>query len=99
MAQGPANLGPFPACLLKRCRRPRSKSRPRRSRSPRDVDVATAVETALDARRQRVIVGGSQVNVLDGHVVPQAFCALGAIAIVHSATVLPLYGNGNLATG
>src|SRR5207244_5715190 len=44
-------------------------------------DIATALETALDARRQRIIISESQVNLLKwACLFIQAVCALVAIA-------------------
>jgi hypothetical protein len=48
-------------------------------------EIATSLETALDARRQRIIISQSQVNVLKwACMIMQALCALVAIAMVHS---------------
>jgi hypothetical protein len=48
-------------------------------------EIATALESALDARRQRIIVSQSQVNwVKWSCLFVQAVCALFAIAMVHS---------------
>lgn len=48
-------------------------------------EIATAVENALDARRQRIIISRSQVNwVKWSCLIVQAVCALFAIAMVHS---------------
>jgi hypothetical protein len=48
-------------------------------------EIATALETALDARRQRILVSESQVNLLKWSCLfMQALCALVAIAMVHS---------------
>ena len=48
-------------------------------------EIATALESALDARRQRIIISRSQVNwVKWSCLFLQAACALLAIAIVHS---------------
>jgi hypothetical protein len=48
-------------------------------------EIATALETALDARRQRIIISQSQVNLLKWSCLfVQAGCALLAIAMVHS---------------
>src|SRR5262247_481668 len=47
--------------------------------------MATALETAFDARRQRIIISQSQVNLLKwACLFMQAVCALVAIAMVHS---------------
>jgi hypothetical protein len=48
-------------------------------------EMATVLETALDARRQRIIISQSQVNLLKWLCLfLQAVCALVAIAMVHS---------------
>jgi uncharacterized MnhB-related membrane protein len=47
--------------------------------------IATALENALDARRQRIIVSRSQVNLTKWScLLVQAICMLIAIAMVHS---------------
>lgn len=48
-------------------------------------DIASALQNALDARRQRILVSRSEVNgVKWSCLLLQAFCALLAIALVHS---------------
>jgi hypothetical protein len=48
-------------------------------------EIATALERAFDARRQRIIVSQSQVNLVKWLcLLVQAACALLAIAMVHS---------------
>jgi Protein of unknown function (DUF4239) len=48
-------------------------------------EITTALENALDARRQRIIVSQSQVNLVKWSCLfVQAVCALLAIAMVHS---------------
>jgi hypothetical protein len=64
-------------------------------------EMATALETAFDARRQRIIISQSQVNLLKWLCLfLQAVCALVAIAMVHSdnrlASIIAL---GIFATG
>jgi hypothetical protein len=64
-------------------------------------EIATALETALDARRHRILISQSQVNLLKWLcLLLQAICALVAIAIVHSdnrlASIIAL---GIFATG
>jgi len=63
--------------------------------------IATAMENALDARRQRVIISRSQVNLLKWSCLAvQAVCILVAIAMVHvdnprgSAIAMAIYGAG-----
>jgi uncharacterized MnhB-related membrane protein len=63
--------------------------------------MTTALETALDARRQRIIISQSHVNLLKWLCLfLQAVCALVAIALVHSdnrlASIIAL---GIFATG
>ena len=48
-------------------------------------EITTALETALDARRQRIIISQSPVNLLKWLcLIMQAVCTLVAIAMVHS---------------
>ena len=68
-------------------------------------EITTSVETALDARRQRIIISQSQVNWLKWLCLSlQAVCALLAIAIVHSdnrlasGITLSLFGIGAAAS-
>jgi hypothetical protein len=68
-------------------------------------EIATSVETALDARRQRIIISQSQVNWVKWLCLSlQAVCALLAIAMVHSdnrlasAITLSLFGIGVAAS-
>jgi hypothetical protein len=59
-------------------------------------DIATALETALDARRQRIIISESQVNLLKwACLFMQAVCALVAIAVVRQPACL-YYRDGTL---
>ena len=64
-------------------------------------EIATALETALDARRQRIIISQSQVNLLKWSILfMQAVCALVAIAMVHSDNRLAsIIAMGIFATG
>jgi Protein of unknown function (DUF4239) len=64
-------------------------------------EMATAFETALDARRQRIIISQSQVNLLKWLCLClQAVCALVAIAMVHSDNRLAsIVALGIFATG
>jgi hypothetical protein len=48
-------------------------------------EITTALESALEARRQRILISGSQVNLVKwACLILQAICAFLAIAIVHS---------------
>jgi len=64
-------------------------------------EIATSVETALDARRHRIIISQSQVNLLKwACLFIQAVCALVAIAMVHSDNRLAaIIAMGIFATG
>jgi hypothetical protein len=64
-------------------------------------EIATALETALDARRQRIVISQSQVNLLKWSCLfMQAVCALVAIAMVHSDSRLAaIIALGIFATG
>jgi len=64
-------------------------------------EIAVAVENALDARRQRIIVSWSEVNAVKWIcLLVQAVCVLAAIAVVHtgdrgaSAITLGTYASG-----
>jgi len=68
-------------------------------------EITTALENALDARRQRIIISQSQVNWIKWLCLSlQAVCALVAIAMVHSdnrlasAITLGLFGIGVAAS-
>ena len=64
-------------------------------------EIVTALETALDARRQRIIISQSQVHLVKWScLVVQALCALIAIALVHSDSRLASsIAMGTFATG
>jgi hypothetical protein len=48
-------------------------------------EIVTALESALDARRQRILVSRSEVNWLKWTaIIIQAICTLAGIAMVHS---------------
>ncbi len=68
-------------------------------------EIVTALETALDSRRQRIILSQSEVNLLKwGCIFMQAICALVAIAMVHSDNrraaiiALGIFGTGIAAS-
>ena len=68
-------------------------------------EIASALETALDARRQRIIVSRAEVNPVKWFcLLLQAVCALLAIAFVHSdnrlasALAMGLYATGIAAS-
>jgi hypothetical protein len=64
-------------------------------------EITTALESALDARRQRILTSRSEVNLVKwACLVLQAVCALLAIAIVHSDNRLAsTIAMGTFATG
>jgi len=64
-------------------------------------DMATALEIALDARRQRILISQSEVNLLKwACLFVQALCTLIAIAMVHSDNRLAsIMAMGIFATG
>jgi hypothetical protein len=64
-------------------------------------EIAAAIENALDARRQRIIISRSQVNLVKWSTLYlQAVCALLAIAMVHSDNRLAsVIAMGIFATG
>ncbi len=68
-------------------------------------EIANAIETALDARRQRIIVSRAEVNPVKWFcLLLQAVCALLAIGLVHcdnrgaSAVAMGLYATGVAAS-
>jgi len=64
-------------------------------------EIVTALETASDARRQRILISQSQVNLVKWSLLfMQALCALVAIAMVHSDNGLAsIIAMGIFATG
>ena len=63
-------------------------------------EIANAIETALDARRQRIIVSLAHVSLVEWVCVYlQAACLLLAIAMVHADRAASLIAIGLLATG
>src|SRR5262249_46735393 len=68
-------------------------------------EIITAIENALDARRQRILISQSQVNLVKWScLVLLAICALVAIAMVHSdnrlasAITMTLFATGVAAS-
>ena len=79
-SQGPAYRSHRHTALIRRLELPHGAAD-----RLRNVEIATALETVLDARRQRIIISQSQVNLLKWSILfMQAVCALVAIAMVHS---------------
>jgi len=101
MAQGSANLKAIPGVLAEALQATLALNPSSEGQKTAQRDIATALETALDARRQRIIVSESQVNLLKWVcLVVQAVCALVATAIVHSDNRLAsIIAMGIFATG
>jgi hypothetical protein len=103
MAQGTANLRAIPGVLAEALQATLALNPSSEGQKTAQRDIATAFETALDARRQRIIISESQVNLLKWVCLfVQAVCALVAIAIamVHSDNRLAsITAMGIFATG
>ena len=77
MAQGTANLRAIPGVLAEALQATLALNPSHEGQKTAQRDIATAFETALDARRQRIIISESQVNMLKwACLFMQAFCAL-----------------------
>ena len=68
MAQGTANLRAIPGVLVEALQMTLTLNPSSEGQKIAQRDMATALETALDARRQRIIISELQVNLLKGHV-------------------------------
>jgi len=101
MAQGTANLRAIPGVLAEALQATLALNPSHEGQKTAQRDIATAFETAFDARRQRIIISESQVNMLKwACLFMQAFCALAAIAMVHSDNRLAsIMAMGIFATG
>jgi hypothetical protein len=85
MAQGSATLRAIPGVLVEALQATIALSPTSEGQKTAQRQMAAALETALDARRQRIIISQSQVNLLKwACLFLQAVCALAAIAMVHS---------------
>ena len=101
MAQGTANLRAIPGVLAEALRATLALNPSSEGQKTAQRDIATALQTALDARRQRIIISESRVNLLKwACLFIQAVCALVAIGMVQSdnrlASIIAL---GIFATG
>jgi len=101
MAQHAAKPRITPAPLGEALRLVLSLTPQNRGQETAQREIATAIETALDARRQRIIISLSQVNwVKWSCLFLQAICLLLAIALMHSdnrrtsAIALGLFATG-----
>ena len=101
MAHGTATLRVIPGVLAEALQVTLALTPGSEGQKTAQREIATAFETALDARRQRIIISQSQVNLVKWSCLfMQAVCALFAIAMVHSdnrlASIIAL---GIFATG
>lgn len=101
MAKQTATLGITPQPLAEALRLSLSLTPGNKGQETAQREIITALETALDARRQRLIVSRSEVNLLKWCcLLVQAICAMVAIAIVHSDSRLTSHiATGIFATG
>jgi hypothetical protein len=101
MAQGTANLRAIPGVLAEALQATLALNPSSEGQKTAQRDIATALETALDARRQRILISESQVNLLKwACLLMQAVSALVAIAMVHSDNRLAsIIAMGTFATG
>ena len=85
MAQHRAKLTIIPGPLAEAMRLALALTPSNRGQEIAQREMATALENALDARRQRIIVSRSQVNLTKWTcLLVQAICMLAAVAMVHS---------------
>ena len=85
MARGTATLQVIPYSLTEALQLTLALTPSSQGQKIAQHEITTALENALDARRQRIIISQSQVNLVKWFCLGlQAFCALLAIAMVHS---------------
>jgi hypothetical protein len=101
MAQGTATLRAIPGVLADALQATLAISPSSEGQKIAQREIATTLETGLDARRQRIIISQSQVNLLKWSCLfMQAACTLVAIAMVHSDNRLTsIIAMGIFATG
>jgi Protein of unknown function (DUF4239) len=101
MAHGTATLKAIPGVLAEAMQTTLALMPSSEGQKTAQREITTALETALDARRQRIIISQSQVNLLKWSILfMQAVCALVAIAMVHSDNRLAsIIAMGIFATG
>ena len=101
MAQGRANLRAVPGVLAESLQATLALNPSHEGQKTAQREIAAALETALDARRQRIIISKSQVNLLKwACLLTQAACSLVAIGMVHSDNRLAsIIAMGIFATG
>jgi uncharacterized MnhB-related membrane protein len=101
MARGTANLKAIPGVLVEALQATLAFMPSTEGQKTAQRELANALETALDARRQRIMISQSQVNLVKwSSLFVQAICALFAIAMVHSDNRLAsIIAMGVFATG
>jgi hypothetical protein len=101
MAQRTANLRGIPGVLAEALQATLALNPSSEGQKIAQRDIATALETTLDARRQRIMLSDSRVNLLKwACLFIQAVCALVAIAMVQSDNRLAsIIAMGIFATG
>ena len=101
MAQGTATLRTIPGDLVEALQAILAVMSGSEGQKTAQREIVTALETALDARRQRIVVSQSQVHLVKWScLVMQALCVLIAIALVHSDSRLASsVAMGTYATG
>jgi hypothetical protein len=101
MAQGKANLKAIPGVLTEALQTAVGLNPSSEGQKTAQREIVTGLETALDARRQRILVSQSQVNLVKWSALfLQAICALVVTAMVHSDNRLSsIIALGLFATG
>jgi len=101
MAQGTANLRAIPGVLAEALQATLALNPSSEGQKIAQRHITTALETAADARRQRIILSESRVNLTKWVCAfIQAICTLVAIAMVHSDNRLAsIIAMGIFATG
>ena len=85
MAQGTATLKATPGSLAEALQLTLALAATSQGQQIAQREITSALENALDARRQRIIVSQTEVNFVKWSCLfAQAVCALLAIAMVHS---------------
>src|SRR5262245_45476801 len=101
MARRSATLRAFPGVLVEAVQITLALMPSSEGQKTAQREIVAALETALDARRQRIIISQSQVNLLKWScLLILAACTLVAIAMVHSDNGLAaIIATGIFATG
>jgi len=101
MAKGTASLKTTPAVLAEAVQSTLAFNPTTEGQKIGQREITAALETAFDARRERILISQSQVNLLKWIcLILQAVCALVATAMVHSdSRFASLFAMGTFATG